>query len=161
MKISAPIIAIIMAASSSVATAKPRHQSDDSDPVCVFKRVALADLFANEAICFINRLMPFTTSTESDSGEDVFNPLVAALDNERIIIFERFFANPFFMVTDSDSGPAGNDDGSIQYSELVDHFRQVLEPHDCEQVDALAIRVRDLRVLEGVGMIDFAGSGVH
>ena len=167
MKISAPIIAIMAASTSVVASAKQHRldsfsrkgKDDDSDPACAILRVVLAQQFATDAFCILNKFTDLKATYNGADEEDELQPEKVVLEGALILIFENFFAIPF-MLQESDGYADGIMDGKIDYAEMTGHFLKSLEDHSCTEVDGLAMRIRGGALNLGSGMIDFAGSGV-
>ena len=136
MKISAPIIAI-MAASSSVASAKvrssPRSDEGKNDLFCPTSRVFLAVLLARSSLQVLDMAgYPIHETYGGDESEPL-EPEKVALSAGLADTFDHTVGFYDFLLT-TDTGTLGNGNGMVELPEIVAYYSVPVESLTCLEV---------------------------
>ena len=160
MKISAPIIAIMAASSSSVACAKTRYASasDDSDshkrdPLCSIEKYWLATRLTLATLCVVNEVIPLQY-TYDGIIDNALEHRKVLLDSGLVRKFEGYFYNPYITsnlkLMESDGSTSGTLDGKIDFSEMQYYQLSLLGEYECAEIEAMMLRYRNSILTDAV-----------
>ena len=133
MKISAPIVAIMAASTTSSVAGARMRSSDPTDLLCPIVQLYLADQLAQSALHVVNNVIPIAPTYLFQANE-------VALDTNLVNRLQKWIIIGYsqdIILMDFDGSTGEDANGTIEYAELVECFMTIVENLNCADTQIL------------------------
>ena len=133
MKISAPIVAIMAASTTSSVAGARMRSSESNDLLCPIVQLYLADQLAQSALHVVNNIVSIAPTFLFQANEVVLDPVL--VNRLQQWVFIGYSSDIVLMDFDGSTGEDAN--GTIEYAELVECFMTIVGGLNCADTQTL------------------------